>query len=74
MVMHPQEIEERKITQRENELWWQLDKIAVKYSNPVPESSREERLKKAEAAENMMRHLQKPTHEWCQEKYKSERN
>jgi len=72
MVMHPQELEGAKLTEHENILWWEMDKIAVKYSNPVPESTREERLKKAVAAEVMMGYLQKPTHEWCQQKYKAE--
>lgn len=71
-MIHPQELEDRKHTEYENNLWWEMDKIAVKYSNPVPTDTAEERLKKAVAAELMMSFLEKPTHEWCQEKYKKE--
>lgn len=70
--MHPQKIEEAKITERENLLWWEMDKIAVEYSNRIPKSTQKARLLKANAAENMMRFLQKPTHEWCRAKYEQE--
>ena len=72
MVVHPQQIEDRKITERENLLWWELDKIAVKGGNPFPKNTWVERSKKADAAENMMRHLQRPTPEWCRERYHKE--
>ena len=73
MVMHPQQIEDNKKRERENQLWWELDKIAVLYLNPTPASTREERMKKATAAKNMMKFLDRPTHEWCQAKYAQER-
>ena len=72
MVMHSQEIEERKKTEHENLIWWELDKIAIVCSNQAPESTREERMLKAKAATNMMSFLRKPTAEWAREKYRQE--
>ena len=72
MVMHPQEIADKKEIHRENNLWWELDKIVVFYSNPVPASTRVERMKKADAATQMMGFLHRPTHAWCQAKYAQE--
>lgn len=47
----------------ERVLWWELDKIAVR------ESTRGRNMEKADAAENMMKWLKKPSHEQCQQMY-----
>ncbi len=72
MVMHPQEVAKAEEVEHENCLWWEMDKIVVRFSNPVPEGTRGERLKKAEAAGVMMTHLHRPTHEWCRAKFDAE--
>lgn len=44
----------------EKRLWWEMDKIAVRESGPNPAMAN---MPKANAAENMMRYLEKPTKE-----------
>lgn len=73
MCIHPQELEDNRIAAIENELWWQLDKIAVANSEKNPSSTKVKRWAKADAATNMMAYLVRPTHEWCQERYRKER-
>ena len=73
MVMHPQEIIDNKLIEKENNLWWELDKIVVEFSYNTPTDTLTERLKKAEAASTMMSFLHRPSRAWCKEKYKSER-
>ena len=73
MVLYPQEIEDVKKTEYENKLWWELDKIATYEARHAPVNTKEERYKKAIAAENMMKHLEKPNKKWCREKYESEK-
>jgi asparagine synthetase A len=53
--------------QGEKLLWWELDKIAVR------ESSMGMNIDKANAAENIMKFLEKPTHEECQWQYRLDR-
>jgi hypothetical protein len=72
MVMHPNEILGNKITEKENLLWWELDKIAVEQSIPTPLDTGAERKKKADAAESMMRFLRKPTPDWCRKQYQAD--
>lgn len=72
-MIHPEQHELNKEIERENRLWWELDKIAVCNSECVPASTQMKRREKASAAENMMRYLHKPTPEWCRMKYDSER-
>jgi hypothetical protein len=46
-------------------LWWELDKIAVKFTNS--------NSAKSDAAENMMKFLEKPNHDECQNQYDYDR-
>ena len=63
-------LEERvnEMLKGEKLLWWELDKIAVRESNPGMN------MKKAEAAENMMKFLEHPTHEECRRQYQIDCN